>query len=60
MPGRNLFLYFRKNDYPKALDAFANYEGETDGYYLFLELLNGRYTKSRAELDRHLSITASL
>ena len=49
------FLFFRKNDYPKALDAFANYARETDGYYLFLEILNGRYTKSRAELDRHFA-----
>jgi hypothetical protein len=48
-------LLFRKNDHPKALDAFANYARETDGYYLFLEILNRRYIKSREELDRHFA-----
>jgi adenylate cyclase len=44
-------VQFRKGDYPKALESI---EGSSDDYLLFMELLNGRYTKSRAELDRHL------
>jgi adenylate cyclase len=44
-------VQFRKGDYPKALESV---EGSSDDYLLFMELLNGRYTKSRAELDRHL------
>ena len=45
-------LHFRKGDYPKALETVR---GSADDYHLFMELLNGRYTKSRAELDRHLT-----
>ncbi|HMG88907.1 MAG TPA: hypothetical protein VK589_02570 [Chryseolinea sp.] len=44
-------LYFRKGDYSKALAGVA---GRSDDYHFFMELINGRYTKSRAELDRHL------
>jgi len=44
-------LYFRMADYPKALEGL---EGSFDDYHMFMELLNGRYTKSRVELDRHL------
>jgi TolB-like protein len=48
-------LHFRKGDYPKALEAVGNHESSTDGYSLFLKLLDGRYTKSRAEIEQDLS-----
>ena len=44
-------VYFHKADYPKALESL---EGSSDDYHMFMELLNGQYTKSRAELDRNL------
>jgi len=48
-------LLFRKGEYSQAQEAFANFESETSGYWLFLQVLNGQYSKSRVELDRHLN-----
>jgi len=51
-------LYFRKNDYSKSLETISslgNLGGTLDGHLLFLQLLNGQYTNSRAELDRVLA-----
>jgi TolB-like protein len=48
-------VHFRKRDYQKALEAVASQEGTNDGYYLFLELLDGKYSKNRSELDRDLA-----
>jgi adenylate cyclase len=51
-------LYFRKNDYSRALETISslgNLGGTLDGHLLLLQLLNGQYTNSRAELDRVLA-----
>ncbi|HEX6225547.1 MAG TPA: hypothetical protein VFZ52_14115 [Chryseolinea sp.] len=49
------FLFFRKNDYQGALDAFQNYKRDDDAYSLFLQILTRGSTKDRAELDRQLA-----
>ncbi|HMG88908.1 MAG TPA: hypothetical protein VK589_02575 [Chryseolinea sp.] len=51
-------IYFRKNDYSKAqetISSLGNLGGTLDGHLLLLQLLNGQYTNSRAELDRVLA-----
>jgi hypothetical protein len=50
-------LHFRNNDYPKALESAININlgKNLDGYLFFLQLLNGRQAKNRAELDRFLA-----
>lgn len=49
------FLHFRNGDYPNALNAFSGFASDSDGYYLFLKILNEPNAYNRAELDRQFT-----
>lgn len=49
------FLLFRKGEYIEARDAFSNFSRDTDGYSLFLKIINGEFKNKRRELDQVLA-----